>query len=367
MSKVKVGVIGLGNMGKFHAKQLDQGQIEGAELLAVCGRDYQVEWVQDNLADRVKFYEDEDTFFNDSEIEAVIIVTPHYSHPEIAIKAFKKGIHVLLEKPAGVYTKNVAVMNEVAKQSGKVFSMMYNQRANPLFQALRELIQEGELGEIKRINWIITDWYRPQSYYDSSEWRGTWKGEGGGVLLNQATHQLDLLQWTTDLMPKEIRAFASHGKYHNIEVEDDVTAYLEYENGATGVIVASTGEIPGTNRLEIAGEHGKIVIENNEITFYKLFQTDEGNNTNDPSGYGIPDSTRITVPVEKETTNSHSTIIQNWIDAIQKGTSLIAPGEEGIRALEIINAIYLSSWLNQSVQLPVDADLYYEKLQEQIK
>ncbi len=167
-------------------------------------------------------------------------------------------MHVLLEKPAGVYTKNVLEMNKAAVSSGKVFAMMYNQRTNPLYQKLRELIQTGELGEIKRTNWIITDWYRSQSYYDSSRWRATWKGEGGGVLLNQAPHQLDLWQWTTGLMPKRVHAFSSYGKYHDIEVEDDVTAYVEYENGATGVFIASTGEAPGTNRFEIAGDRGKI-------------------------------------------------------------------------------------------------------------
>ena len=159
-------------------------------------------------------------------------------------------------------------MNESARGSGKVFSIMLNQRTNPLYQKLRELIQTGELGEIKRTNWIITDWYRPQSYYDLSKWRATWKGEGGGVLLNQAPHQLDLWQWVTGLRLKRVHAFCHYGKYHDIEVEDDVTAYVVYENGATGVFIASTGEAPGTNRFEIAGDYGKLVVENDELTFF---------------------------------------------------------------------------------------------------
>ena len=241
---VKVGLIGIGNMGKTYALQLDKAQVKGAMLTAVCGREKQSAWVKDNLSGNVKFYSDEDTFLNESEIDAVIIATPHYSHPELAIKAFAKGIHVLLEKPAGVFTKNVLEMNEAAAVSGKTFAMMYNQRTNPIFQKLRSLIQSGELGEIKRTNWIITDWYRSQSYYDSSSWRATWHGEGGGVLLNQAPHQLDLMQWTTGMELKNVHAFCHYGKYHNIEVEDDVTAYFEYENGATGVFISSTAEAP---------------------------------------------------------------------------------------------------------------------------
>ena len=274
-------------------------------------------------------------------------------------------MHVLSEKPAGVYTKNVLEMNEAAVASGKVFSMMYNQRTNPLYQKLRNLIQSGELGEIKRTNWIITDWYRSQSYYDSSEWRATWKGEGGGVLLNQAPHQLDLWQWTTGLMPKRVHAFSSFGKYHDIEVEDDVTAYVEYENGATGVFITSTGEAPGTNRFEIVGDRGKIVVENEELTFYRLTQSEREFNATYTGGFGEPECWKVEIPIKGEN-GGHIGIIQNWIDAIVKGTPLLAPGEEGVKGLEISNAIYLSSWLNQTIELPIDADLYYEKLQEKI-
>ena len=268
MSLVKIGVIGIGNMGSVYVQMLDSGQIKGAELTAVCSsNDGRIEWVKTHTNGEVKIFKDQEAFFSDPEIDAVLIATPHYSHPELALKAFANGKHVLIEKPAGVYTKDVLEMNEAAKASGKIFGIMFNQRTNPLYQKLRHLIQLGELGEIKRTNWIITDWYRSQSYYDSSKWRATWKGEGGGVLLNQAPHQLDLWQWTTGLIPKRVRAFCHNGKYHDIEVEDDVTAYVEYENGATGVFITSTGEAPGTNRFEIVGDRGKMVIENNTLTF----------------------------------------------------------------------------------------------------
>ena len=291
MSLVKVGVIGVGNMGSSHVQLLDKGQIEGATLTAICSRnESRNEWVKNNTQGDVQIFRDEETFLSESGIDAVLIATPHYSHPELAKKAFAKGIHVLIEKPAGVYTKNVLEMNEAAKSSGKVFGIMYNQRANPLYQKLRDLIHSGELGGIKRTNWIVTDTYRSQSYYDSSKWRATWKGEGGGVLLNQALHQLDIWQWTTGYMPKRIRAVCSLGKYHDIEVEDDVTAYVEYENGATGVFITSTGEVPGTNRFEIIGDRGKkIVVENEELTFYQLTQPEREFNKTYKGGFGKPE------------------------------------------------------------------------------
>jgi predicted dehydrogenase len=366
MSVVKVGLIGIGIMGKVYAHQLDKAQVNGAMLTAVCGREKQSDWVKENLSANVQFYTDEDTFFNESEIDAVIIATPHFSHPDLAIKAFAKGIHVLLEKPAGVFTKNVLEMNKAAAASGKIFAMMYNQRTNPMFQKLRSLIQSGELGEIKRTNWISTDNYRSQSYYDSSSWRATWSGEGGGVLLNQAPHQLDLMQWTTGMELKNVHAFCHSGKYHNIEVEDDVTAYFQYENGATGVFISSTGEAPGTNRFEVAGDRGKLVIEDNKLTFFRLTQSEREFNAAYKGGFGEPEAWKIDIPVKGEYLN-HIGIIQNWIDAILKDTPLLSPGNEGLKVVEMVNAIYLSSWLKQTVEIPVDPDEYLNLLHEKME
>ena len=283
----------------------------------------------------------------------------------MAMKAFEKGLHVLCEKPAGVYTKNVREMNEAAKKSSKVFSMMFNQRTNPMYQKVRELIQSGELGEIKRTNWIITDWYRTQSYYDSVAWRGTWAGEGGGVMINQSPHQLDLWQWITGMMPVRVRAFCGFGKYRDIEVEDDVTTYVEYENGATGLFVTSTGEAPGTNRFEIVGDQGKIVVEDEKITFWRLRQPESEFNLEYTGGFGKPECWKIDVPFIGEATQ-HIGIMNNWVDAIINGAELLAPGEEGINSLTISNAVYLSSWTDNWVELPIDEDLFYEKLQEKI-
>lgn len=367
MSLVKVGVIGIGNMGSSHARKLYDGEIKGAILSAVCdNREERHQWARENLPENVACFDNEDAFLAHPDLDAVLIATPHYHHPEMAIKSFNKGLHVLVEKPAGVYTKNVRKMNETAKKSGKVFSMMYNQRTNPLYQKIRELILAGELGEIKRTNWIITDWYRSQSYYDSGGWRATWEGEGGGVLINQSPHQLDLWQWTTGMMPIRVHGFCSFGKYRNIEVEDDVTAFVEYENGATGIFITTIGEAPGTNRFEVVGDRGKMVVEHGKLTFSRLRQSEKEFNATYKGGFGSPESWDIEIPIVGETTD-HVGIMQNWIDAITKGTPLLAPGEEGIKGLELSNAMYLSTWLNKPIDLPIDEDLFYEKLQEQIK
>lgn len=363
---MKLGIIGIGNMGSIHALQLARGEVQGAILTAVCDHnEARLDWLKEETTEEIQYFTNEDTFLADADLDAVLIATPHYNHPVLAMKAFAKGLHVLVEKPAGVYTKNVYEMNRAAKKSGKVFGIMYSQRTNPLYQKLRQLIQSGELGEIKRTNWTITNWYRSQSYYDSSGWRATWGGEGGGVLINQAPHQLDLWQWTTGLMPKRVHGFCRYGKYREIEVEDDVTAYVEYENGATGVFITTVGEAPGTNRFEIVGDRGKIVVENGQILFTRLRESERAFNARYTGGFGAPESWQINIPIPGHNTG-HLGITQNWIDAITKGTPLLSPGEEGVKGLEISNAIHLSSWLERPVTLPVDANLFHEKLQEKI-
>lgn len=249
----------------------------------------------------------------------------------------------------------------------RVYGIMYNQRTNPLYQKLRELVQAGELGEFRRLNWIITDWYRSQSYYNSGGWRATWAGEGGGVLINQVPHQLDLWQWTIGLMPSRIRAFCSFGKHRQIEVENEVTAYAEYANGATAVFITSTCEAPGTNRLEVTGDRGKIVIEEDTIKYWRLRESESAFNATYTGGFGQPECWKCELPVEPGTGDQHVGITRDWIQAIRTGSPLLAPGEEGIRGLTLSNAMLLSTWTDDWVSLPLDEDLFYEHLQAQIR
>ncbi len=367
MDQVRIGIVGIGNMGTSHANYLARGEVDGAVLAAVCDVSKErLEWAAKQWGERVRTYESAEEMLASGTIDAVLIANRHFDHPGTAILAFEHGVHVLCEKPAGVHAMHVREMNTAAAKSGTVFSMMYNQRTNPLYVKLKDLITSGELGQIRRTNWIITTWYRPQSYYDSGGWRATWAGEGGGVLLNQCPHQLDLWQWVTGLEPKRLRAFCSFGKYRDIEVEDDVTAYVEYENGATGVFITTTGETPGTNRFEIVGENGKIVVEDGKLTFWRLRTPEPEFNKTFKGNFGQPESWKIDVPVNGQET-SHKGITQNFVDAIRKGTPLIAPGEEGINGLLLSNAMLMSSWTDNWVNLPMDEKSFYEQLNERIK
>ncbi|TVY04380.1 Gfo/Idh/MocA family protein [Cohnella terricola] len=366
MQTVRIGIVGLGNMGSGHARYLIEGQVKGAVLTAVSDvSEERLNWAKEKWGDQLHTYLTPGEMFRSGEVDGVLLCTPHYDHPRQAIEAFECGMHVLVEKPAGVYTKQVREMNEAAARSGKIYGIMYNQRTNPLYIKLKELISSGELGEIRRTNWIITNWYRSQAYYNSGGWRATWAGEGGGVLINQDPHQLDLWQWTTGLMPKRIRAFCAFGKHRDIEVENDVTAYAEYENGATGVFVTSTYETPGTNRFEISGDRGKIVIEDDKMTFWRLRQLESEFNRDNRDAFAQPECWKFDIPIKPGGTQ-HKEITQNWTDSILHGTPLLAPGEEGIKGLTISNAMLLSTWTDGWVDLPIDEDLFHDKLQEQI-
>jgi predicted dehydrogenase len=365
MKKVRIGIIGIGNMGSSHAKNLVDGKISGAELTAVCDvNPDRLKWTKETLGDNVLLFKDSASLFASNTIDAIIIATPHYDHSPLAIQGFENNLHVLTEKPAGVYTRQVREMNEAASKTDRVFGIMYNQRTNPLYEKLRDLIQNGELGEIRRTNWIITNWYRSQHYYNSGGWRATWAGEGGGVLLNQDPHQLDLWQWICG-MPIRVRAFCGFGKYHKIEVEDDVTAYVEYENGATGVFVTTTGEAPGTNRFEVTGDNGKIVVEDDKLTFWRNRVFKDKLVMESESPFAKPECWKCEVPIGGENLQ-HVGIMRNWVNAILNGGKLLAPGEDGIKGLTLSNAMLLSAWTDNWVELPMDEDLFYEKLQEKI-
>lgn len=365
MDKVRIGIIGVGNMGSSHVTQLANGEVPGAELAAICDcNPERLKWAKEVFGDAVQLFDNTETLFAAHTADAVIIAAPHYEHPPLAVQAFENNLHVLIEKPAGVYTKQVKEMNKAAQKTDRVFGIMYNQRTNPLYQKVRELIRTGELGEVKRINWIITTWYRSQSYYNSGGWRATWAGEGGGVLLNQCPHQLDLWQWICG-MPKRVRSFMAFGKYHNIEVEDDVTAYMEYENGATGVFITSTADSPGTNRFEILGGKGKIVIEEGQLKYWRLPVPERQFNLEYTGGFGEPENWKCEIPV-RGTETAHLGIMTNWVAAIQKGSPLLAPGIEGINGLTLSNAMHLSAWTDDWVELPIDEDQFYKKLQERV-
>ena len=364
-----MGIIGIGNMGSLHVQDLAENKVPNCLVTAVCDiNPERLTWAKDwckNYNPDLKTFEDYKEMFADGCIDAVLIATPHYLHPTIGIDAFNAGIHVLSEKPAGVYTKQVEEIMDVARKSGLVYGIMLNQRTEPYYQKIREIVKSGQLGQIKRSVWIITNWYRTQDYYNSGGWRATYAGEGGGVLINQCPHNLDLWQWIMG-MPKRIRAFAYNGKYHDIEVEDEVTAYAEYEDGSTGVFITTTGEYPGTNRLEISGSLGKLVYENGKLMMTKLSMDERKYCYEAHDGFGSIEATTEEV-IPTGVGKGHRQIIQNFVNNILDGTPLLAPGYDGIYSLSISNAMILSSWTNEWVELPNDGEKYWAMLQERIK
>lgn len=361
MEQVRLGIIGVGNMGSGHCENILAGKTPEIRLAAVADRrEARRDWAKGRLGEGVAVFTEGSQLIQSGLCDAVLIAVPHYQHPVLAKEAFAQGLHVMCEKPAGVYTKAVREMNAAADESGRVFGMMFNQRTNCLYREMRRMVQEGELGELKRVNWIITDWYRTQIYYDSGDWRATWDGEGGGVLLNQCPHQLDLLQWICGL-PTKVQAFCQEGKWHDIEVEDDVTAYLEFANGATGVFVTTTGDAPGTNRFEVSGTLGKLVCEDGKLTFWKLKEDERTFCREAKEGFAMPEMEKLQVETDGENPQ-HVGVLNAFAANILRGEPLVADGREGINGLTLSNAMHLSSWLQKPVGIPFDEELFLNEL-----
>ena len=364
--KIRLGIIGLGNMGSGHARSIMEGKCPDFDLVAVADiNPARVEWGKANLAGNIRYFDDALAMLDSGCIDACMVCVPHYDHPRYAMACMQRGIHVMVEKPAGVYTKQVREMNEeAAKHPDVVFGMMFNQRTNHVYRKMRELVQSGQYGQIRRNNWIITDWYRPQAYYDSGAWRATWSGEGGGVLLNQCPHQLDLWQWICG-MPVSVLSQMRFGQWHDIEVEDDVTTYVEYANGATGVFVTTTGDAHGTNRFEIQMDRAKLVVEDGQLHVLEFEVSEpEWSRTNKAPFATMP---AHEVAVETDGKNEqHVGVINAWGGAILRGTPLVAHGSEGIYGLTLSNAMHLSAFLGKKVELPLDEDLFYTELMKRV-
>ena len=364
--KIKFGIIGIGNMGSGHAKNVIQGNCPELDLVAVADVNLdRLAWAKENLSPDLACFEDAVQMLDSGLVEAVLVSVPHYDHPRYAMECMRRGIHVMVEKPAGVYTKQVREMNEEAAKHPEVkFGMMFNQRTNCIYRKMRELVQSGKYGRIRRTNWIITNWYRPQCYYDSGDWRATWAGEGGGVLLNQCPHQLDLWQWICG-MPVSVQSHLRFGQWHDIEVEDDVTTYVEYANGATGVFVTTTGDAHGDNRFEVQMDKARIIVEDDKLSLLE-FEVSE------PEWSKTTTQTFATLPakeVEVETDGEnpqHVGVLNAWAAAILRDEPLVAGGEEGINGLTLSNAMHLSAFLGQKVEIPFDEELYYQELMKRV-
>ncbi|MBO4261225.1 MAG: Gfo/Idh/MocA family oxidoreductase [Clostridia bacterium] len=354
MKSIRVGIIGVGNIGYAHCSCIKNAKIKGMTLGALCDVDGEKRRRLAAEFPDIKVFENGDELIKSGLVDAVIVATPHYFHPHYVISALKNGVHVLSEKPAGVNVSEVLKMNEAASKSDRIFGIMFNQRTDPLFQKAKEIISDGGIGAPKRLVWIVTNWYRTQSYYDSGSWRATWNGEGGGVLINQAPHNIDLWQWLFG-MPSKVTAFCREGLYHNIGVEDDATIYAEYDNGASAVFITTTGEAPGTNRLEISGDRGRIILEKNELRYTKLDVPEREFCFAEKGAAATPAANEFLYKFDNPR-DGHELILEDFASAVINGTPLIAPGVEGINELSITNAAFLSSWTGKPVTLPLSQE-----------
>lgn len=356
MDIVRFGVVGLGNMGAFHAASFDS--IKDAKLTAVASP------VPDQVAAaaakfKVPGFASAAAMIESKQIDAILIATPHMQHADIAVAALDAGIHVLSEKPIAVSPRDARRVNAAAARHRELkFGIMFQQRTMPLYRKLRELIADGELGDISRITWLVTDWFRTWAYYGSGGWRATWAGEGGGVLINQCPHNLDLIQWVTGLSPSRVTAVAFVGKTHPIEVEDEVSAILEYPNGAIGHFVTSTGEAPGTNRLEICGDRGKFIAENGKLLFHRTRKSVKEIREKSKESFITAETWLSEVPLASGAAEGHAVVTQNFVNAILRGEPLIAPGEDGLPALELGAAMQMAGLTRAAVQLPLDVDAF---------
>ena len=379
MSKtVRLGIIGFGQQGGAYAKFITDGLVSNMEIGAIADADPAKRELASSTYPGVNVYDDHTALMESGDVDAVVTCVPHYLHPEMGIAALTRGIHALVEKPAGVYTKQVKELNEFAASKPELsFAIMFNQRNNPLYQRLKEIVDNGEIGDVLRTNWIITNWWRPQGYYDSSEWRATWGGEGGGVLVNQAPHQLDLWQWICGV-PKSVFAKVSYGFRRNIAVEDEVTALVDYGNGATGTFITATHDIVGTDRFEILGDQGKIVVEGSKtatVTRLKKKEREisEGMGPDDVrklfTGQLNLNELQSTEVIEFESVwgGQHAGVLENFAANILDGTPLLAPGSDGINGVRLANAIHLSSWKGEEVGLDFDEDEFLGLLNDRIR
>jgi len=376
--KLKFGIIGFGSQGSMYAKFINDGMVPSMNLVAVCDIDEDKQKQAKELYSDINTYSDYQEMIQSGEVDAIITTVPHYLHPEMAMFALDNDVHVLNEKPAGVYTKHVKELNEFAKKKDATYAIMFNQRNNPLYQKIKAIIESGDLGELRRVNWIITTWWRPQAYYEQSAWRATWGGEGGGVLVNQAPHQLDLIQWLAGV-PETVQSRVQYGYQRDIPVEDQVHATFTYPNGATGVFVTGTNEILGSDRLEIVGDKGKIVVDDSlNAKVYRLNKAESQiNDEMDVDGVkklftgqmSFDDLYELEeIKEESAWGEQHSGVLENFAQHILNGEDLIADGQEGINGVRLANAIHLSSWSGEEVSLTdFDDDRYLSELNNKIE
>ena len=358
MNEVRLGIVGLGNMGRTHRQYILDGLVPGLRVAALCGR-------PDSLAaipeiEGESRFTDLDALIRSGTIDALLCCTPHPTHTPIGTAALQAGLHLLMEKPLGVHVADCRRLLSAHTDPSRVFAAMFQVRTDPHYTTLKALLESGETGPVRRILWDTTNWFRTEYYYASGGWRATWRGEGGGVLLNQLPHNLDVFSWLFG-QPSQVTGFCQFGRYHQIEVEDDVTVYFRWPDGRHATLLASTGEAPGRNRLEVACDRGHITVESGRITWQKTPGSVRGFSEAAEAAFAQPETETVTLPIEGRGPG-HVAILKNFTNAILHGEPLLCPAADGLKSVELANAALLSTWLGRTVDLPIDAAEYERQL-----
>src|SRR5436190_6484216 len=287
------------------------------------------------------------------EPDVVVVCTPHPSHPALTAEALEAGAHVLVEKPLAPEAREAEAMIDAADRAGRLLGVCFQQRFRPPVAAARALISAGRLGELVRVS-IVDPLYRPNSYYRTASWRGTWQGEGGGVLMNQAPHTLDLLCHLAG--PPATVWGRSRRRLQPMEAEDSASALLEYAGGAAGTIAVSTVE-PGAQRIELVGDRGRIEIVGETIVFERFEPPLSAHLPAASEMFAQPAivAEQVELPVGR---GDHLEVHADFAAAVRGGRAPRVPAHEAIWSLELANAIVLSTHTGRAVRLPVDRDAY---------
>lgn len=359
---VRIALIGFGSMGKNYARMLYAGLVPELKLSGVCCRNGAGQALLREEFPGVRIYENvEQMQRHEEEFDAVLIVTPHATHVELGFAMAKLGKHFLMDKPAGVYASRVQELVEFCRERGVSFGMMFNNRMLPAFRIAQDYIRSGKLGRLHRAVWVCNSWYRSPVYHRSAPWRSSWQGEGGGLLINQNQHYLDIWQWLFG-MPEKLYAAMEFGRYNDFAVDDAVDIQFVHSGGFHGTMVSATGEAPGVNRLEIWGEKGCLTVQDGARVFWdeNALSTVEFGKVNEVP-FGTPPHTRVEIPVEKAE-NPYLLAFGNFAGHLLRGEPLFADGMDGLRTVQLTNAAYLSGWQEKRVSVPVDAEAFQKEL-----
>ena len=332
---------------------------EGINVVAAC--DNRAEPGKQRAAEiGCAFYEDYRAMLAETKPDVAIIVTPHPLHPSIAIDCLRAGCHVLVEKPMAIDVASADRMVAEADTCGRTLAINFQHRLRPAVEKARQLVVEGAIGALVR-TLSIEPWFRTAYYYRTADWRAKWTSEGGGVLLNQAPHTLDILCHLAGL-PRKVWGW-TRTRYHSIQVEDTAQAMFEYPNGAPGYLTVSTVEVGVAPHLQIIGEKGAIELVGNQLTIYRSTPSSREYMLTSAEMFGKPETSSETLEIP-DTSGAHLAVYRDFKAALRDGRQPRCNGREGIMSLELANAITLSSYADRAVTLPLDRAAYSELLSD---